>query len=79
MIELMKSFLHGNHDNYSTSKRFLTFPVQCGKKYPILNASRVNSFQLLNHKLCEGIDLSLLISKIKFLWEWTCQILGRDK
>ena len=49
------------------------------KSHPISNASRVHNFQLQGSRLCEMIDLSLLISKTIFLWGWVCQILGRDK
>ena len=77
MVELMKSPLHGNHDNYSTTKCF--FAISCK------NVVKITQFQMLpestifnvkNPKLCEVIDLSLLILKIKFLWGWACQILG---
>ena len=65
MVELMKYRLHDNHDNHSTIKRF--FAISCKnvvKNHPISNASRVHNFQLQNSKLCEVIDLSLLILKI---------------
>ena len=65
MVELMKSRLDGNHDNHSTSKCF--FAISCKnvvKSHPISNASWVYNFQLQNPKLCEVIDLPLLILKI---------------
>ena len=38
-----------------------------------------HNFQLQYPKLCDVIDLSLLILKIRFLRGWACQILGKDK
>ena len=61
----MKLCLHGNHENHSTTKCF--FAISCKnvvKNHPILNASLVHNFKLQNPKLCEVIDLSLLILKI---------------
>ena len=65
MVELVKSRLHGNHDNHSTAKCF--FAISCKnvvKNHPISNVSCVHNFQLQNPKLCKVIDLSLLILKI---------------
>ena len=62
----MKSLLHGNHDNHSTTK--CSFAISCKnavKNGPISNAFGVHNFQVQDPKLCEVIDLSLLISKIK--------------
>ena len=56
------------------------FAISCKnvvKRHPILNASWVHNFKFQNSKLCEVIDLSLLILLI--LWGWTCKILRRDK
>ena len=65
MVELMKSRLHGNHDNHSTTKCFLAIPsINVVKNQPISNASSVHNFQLQNPTHCEVIDLSLLILKI---------------
>ena len=61
MVELMKSRLHGNHDNHSTTKCFSA--ISCNnvvKNHPISNAFLVHNFQLQNSKLCEVIDLPLL-------------------
>ena len=65
MVELVESRLHGNHDNHSITKCF--FAISCKnvvKNHPISNASCVHNFQLQNCKLCEVIDLSLLMLKI---------------
>ena len=35
--------------------------------------------RLQDFKLCEQIDLFLLNLKIKILWGWMCQILGKDR
>ena len=34
---------------------------------------------IFNFGTLEVIDLSLLIRKVKFLWGWACQTLGRKK
>ena len=63
----MKSCLHGNHDNHSTTECFSA--ISCKnvlKNYKISDASWVYNFQLQNPKLCGVIDLSLLILKMWF-------------
>ena len=78
MVELMKLRLHGNHDSHSTTKCFFAISSKnVVKNHLISNASRIHNFKLGNPKLCEVIDLSLLILKIEFLCGWACQILGR--
>ena len=59
-----------------------TFANSCKnvvKSHQISNASWDHNFQIRDCKLCEVIDLFLLISKIKFLLGWANQILGRNK
>ena len=47
---------------------FLPFLVKnVVKNHPISNASWVHNFQLQNPKLCEVMDLSLLILKYNFM------------
>ena len=80
MIELIKPLLHGNHDNHSTIKCF--FAIYCKnvvKNHPISNTFWDHNLQLQDPKPCEVVDLSLLISEVKFLLGWAYQILGRDK
>ena len=65
MVEFMKSCLHGNYDNPSTTKSFLPFLVKMSSKitqFQMLLESTIFNFK--NPKLCEVIDLSLLILKI---------------
>ena len=65
MVELVKSRLHGNHDNHSTTKCFCA--ISCKnvvKSYPISNASCAHNFELQNPKICEVIDLFKLILEI---------------
>ena len=75
MLELMKPLLFGNHDNHSTIKCF--FANYC--KNALKNHTISNDYNFQDSRLYEMIDLSLLISKTKFLWGWTSQILGSDK
>ena len=49
MVELMKSRLHDNHDNQSTTKCF--FDISCKnnilvKNHPISNGSTLESFEI---------------------------------
>ena len=57
----------------------IAFFANYSKNHPISNACWDHNFQLQDLRLCKLIDLSLLISKIKFLWGWECQIQERDK
>ena len=80
MLELMKPLLYVNHYNHSaTNCFFANYCKNVVKSHPVSNVCWGYNFQLQRSRLCEMIDLSLLISKIKFLWWWPCQILGRDK
>ena len=64
----------------STTKCFLSFLIKLWSKitqFQMLSESTIFTFNTLD--FCEMIDLFLLISEIKFLCWWACQILGRDK
>ena len=57
---------HGNHDDHSTTLCF--FANYCNnvvKNYPVSNTSWDYSFPFGDPKLCEVIDISFLIWKIK--------------
>ena len=78
LAELMKQSLYGNHGNHSTTKCFFAISRKnVVKNHPISKGSCEQNFQFQDPKLCDVIGLSLLTSKIIFLW--ACQILGRDK
>ena len=82
MLELIKLLLYRNHENenHPTTKCFLPIIVKIlVKNQPFSNASWDHNFELQNSKLCEVIELSFLILKIKFLWGRAYQISGRDK
>ena len=64
MVELIKSLLHGHHDNHSTTNFFAISCKNVVKNHPVSNASWVHNFQIQDPKVFEVIDLSLLISKI---------------
>ena len=81
----MKSRLHTNNDNHSTTK--FSFAISCKnvvKNHPVSNAAWVHNFQYNNTKLCEVIDLSLSLWKYNFYGVGlpdfkTGQVENRDK
>ena len=76
----MKSRLHGNHDNHSTTKWFFAiFSKNVVKNDPISNASWVHNFQLQNSKvLWSNRSVFVNFENIIFMGR-ACQILGRDR